>query len=171
MMQFTADELSSILKEQRIKPRIIKNLRFNPDPDLNWNDLDIYAVSTRSNAEGVLLIDIGELYVIPYELMTKTQDNTTGQTKPITCDLCFSWQSGSNSARITFTRTSDNHKFTYLCCADLKCSLHVRNLTPQGLLSRTQLHEDINTDDRIARLKMKTYKILQTLNATPLKRN
>jgi hypothetical protein len=170
MKQLEPNELDTILKNQRIRPRILKNLRYNPDPLLDWSTIEIYAIPTRSNAEGILLIDIEGLYIVPYELNTKTQDRVTGRAMPITCDLCLTWQSGSNSGRITFTRLSDGHTLTYLCCADLKCSLHVRNLTPEGILSRTQLQEDMTVEQRIDRLKLKTQKILQHINALPAER-
>ena len=102
--------------------------------------------------------------------MLAVADKATGRSKPITCDFCLTWQRGSNAGRITFERASDKHKFTYLCCGDLQCSLHIRGQTPQAMLSRTQLREDTTVEQRIARLQERVMRIITTLGAEPVDR-
>ena len=168
MKSLTREQFSSLLKEQRIKTRLVRELRFNPDEITDWDDREMLAVGTRSSAEGLLLVQTDSFYVIPYELNTGIADKTSGRSKPITCDFCYTWQRGGNAARITFRRASDNHTFSYLCCGDLRCSLHVRNLTPESILSRTQLHEDITTEQRIVRHMRKLDEVILTLGAKPI---
>ncbi|HSH18286.1 MAG TPA: FBP domain-containing protein [Candidatus Saccharimonadales bacterium] len=88
-------------------------------------------------------------------------DKMTGRTIPVTCDFCATWQRGSDAARITFIHTNDeSHTYSFLCCADLECSRHVRNKTAAAVLSRTQLHEDMTPQQRIDRLSANIRKIL-----------
>lgn len=126
------------------------------------------AVSTRSKAEGILLVQTTDFYLFPYELTVGLKDKATGRTKPVTCDFCYTWQQGSKAGRITFRRTSDDHTFTYLCCADLQCSLHVRTKTVDALLSRTQLREDMTDEQRVLRLEEKLQRLLKTIAAQPI---
>ena len=167
MHSIDRDQFAALLKDQRIKSRLARELRFKPEDISEWVHLELLAVGTRSGAEGLLLIQTENFYVLPYELTTGITDKSTGRSKPITCDLCYTWQPGGNAASITFTRPADSHTFTYLCCADLQCSLHVRNLTPEAIVSRSQLHEDITVGQRIIRLKRKVDTILATLDLTP----
>ncbi len=167
MRSFDKKQFTELIKTNRVKPRLLKDLRFNPDIVDDWSILEILAVSTKSGDEGVLVIQTDHLYVMPYELRKGINDSVTGRSKPITCDFCFTWQQGGKAAQITFRRTFDNHTFTYLCCRDLGCSIHVRNLSHESLLSRTNLHEDITVDDRILRLKSKVNTVLKTLGAQP----
>ena len=156
----------ALLKAQRVGSRIVRDIRFDPEQVLASREL--LAVPTRSGSEGVLLVNLdADLYVLPYELATNVRDNTTGLAKPITCDFCYTWQQGGRSGRVTFTRASDGHKFTFLCCGDLNCSLHVRGLTPEALLSRTQLHEDMTPEQRAVRLQTKLTDLITLLGADP----
>lgn len=167
MKSITREQFSALLKEQRIKTRLRRELRFNPDEIMEWDNLEMLAIGTRSGAEGLLLMQTDNFYVLPYELTTGIADKASGRSKPITCDFCYTWQRGRSAARITFRRVSDNHTFTYLCCGDLRCSLHVRNFTAESTLSRTQLHEDITTEQRIERLKRKLNQLIHTLGINP----
>lgn len=167
MKSLDREQLSILLKEQHIKQRLVRELRFVPEDITDWENIDMLAVTTRSGAEGVLLIQTDRLYVVPYQLSTGIKDKSTGRSRPITCDLCYTWQQGGKAGRITFRRAEDDHTFTYLCCSDLRCSIHVRSLTSESTLSRTQLHEDITTEQRIARLKRKLDEILLTIGASP----
>ena len=167
MKSLNREEFSALLKKQRTKLRLSRELRFVPEEIDNWDDLDVLAVETRSRAEGILLVQTDKFFMLPYELRVGLKDTTTGRTKSVICDFCCTWQRGGNSGSITFRRPSDNHSFTFLCCADLRCSLHVRNLTPQATLSRTQLHEDITKEQRIARLKDRLNRVIAILGASP----
>lgn len=168
MKRISREQFRALLKERRVRPRIVRDVRFAPEDIADWDDWDMLAVPTKSGNEGVLLAQTDALYVLPYELNTDVKDNATGRTKPITCDLCYTWQRGGKAGRITFTRASDGHTFTYLCCGDLRCSLHVRGKTPEAALSRAQLPEDITTERRIARLQTHVGTIVEKLGVRPV---
>jgi hypothetical protein len=170
MQALDREQLTQLLKAQRVRPRLVRDLRFVPEEITDWHNRELLAISTRSGAAGVLLIETGQSYVLPYELTTKIADKTTGRTKAVICDFCYTWQRGSNAARITFLRPSDSHSFTFLCCADLACSLHVRNLTPQASLSRSQLREDLSPAQRVQRLREKLDGLIALLDYPPLPR-
>lgn len=167
MKRLDRESFATLLRQARIKPRLMRELRFVPEEIDNWDDLEMLAVPTRSKNEGVLLTQLDDLYIIPYELSIGLKDTATGRAKPVVCDFCYTWQQGGKSGRITFHRASDGHTFTYLCCADLRCSLHARNLTPEAALSRTQLHEDLTAEQRIARLKDNLKRLVITLAIQP----
>lgn len=154
-------------KATRIKPRLIKELRFTPEDITYPETREMLAITTRSGQEGVLLVELPHAEystLIPFILSNRITDSRTGRSRSITCDLCYTWQAGSNAARISCERASHKASFTLLVCADLNCSLHVRGLTPQAALSRTQLREDITTVQRIARLHEKLSAFLKTLS-------
>jgi hypothetical protein len=168
MEKLDRSQFSVLLKKQRIKPRLVRELRFVPEDIASWDDLELLAITTRSKSEGLLLVQIDDFYVIPYELAIGLKDNTTGRSRPVVCDFCYTWQQGGKVGRITFRRISDDHTFTYLCCADLQCSQHVRNKTAEATLSRAQLHEDITVEQRITRLRVKIGNVIKTLGVQPV---
>lgn len=167
MKSLDREAFAALLRQERVRPRLARELRFVPEEIDNWDNLDMLAITTRSKNEGVLLVQTDNLYMVPYELSVGLKDVATGRTKPVVCDFCYTWQRGGKSGQITFRRASDGHALTFLCCADLRCSLHVRNLTQEATLSRTQLHEDITSEQRIARLKDKLSRVITTLGAQP----
>lgn len=151
-----------------VKPRLRRDLRFSPEVVGGWDDIELLALANRAGNAGILLAELNDsMYVLPYELRRKLADKS-GRSRPITCDFCYTWQRGSKAARITFTRTVDQHTFTFLCCGDLWCSRHVRDQTPAAHLSRTQLHEDLTTPQRIARLHAKLQKVVELLAVAPI---
>ena len=155
MKAITRSEFTSLLKTAQIKPRLRQEVRFAPEDIVNWNELEFITVSDRTNAKGVLIIELqGQLYVTAYEVSKRIADRN-GRTKPVICDLCFTWQKGSGSGRIRFTRLIDMHNITLLCCGDLGCSSHVRSKTATAQLSRAHLREDLDNDQRVERLKQK----------------
>jgi len=154
----TREEFATRLGGTAIKSRIVRELRFVPEEISNWQYRDFLAVLTKSKNEGVLLC--GD-QTIAFAL-GKRKPGASGRVEPIICDLCATWQRGSNSATITFTR-SDTSTVSYLCCGDLDCSLHVRGLTAAGKLARTQLREDITPQRRIQRLHTKISAIIANL--------
>lgn len=159
MKNISREEFLLLLKQARIKQRLQRELRFTPE-SIVWQDREMLAITTRSGNEGILLIEQGSLVVVPFEIKRALTDTRTGRSKPITCDFCHTWQRGGNAASITFARDSQT-SVTFLCCADLACSLHVRDRTPEAALSRTQLHEDMATVQRIARLRRNLHKITE----------
>lgn len=152
-------QLRAMLEAAKIKQRIRRDLRFVPEEITDWDDRDFIAVMNRSRSEGVLIMSLDVLHVVPIRLQQRTP-NASGRTEPITCDICMTWQRGSNSAIITFDRQKTSTSF--LCCADLLCSLHVRDKTTQSVLSRTQLRESITEHDRIERLRTRLVKIIKS---------
>lgn len=152
------EEFAAQLRTTNIKPRLVRELRFVPEEIGDWEYRDFLAVLTKSKNAGVLLYEDS---TIPFAL-GKRKPGVSGRVEAIICDLCATWQRGSNSAVITFTK-SDTSTASYLCCADLNCSLHVRGLTDVGLLARTQLREDIVPERRIERLHTKIRAILANL--------
>lgn len=157
MKHISREEFLPLMKQARIKQRLQRELRFVPET-IAWQDLEMLAITTRSGNEGVLFVEEGDLAVVPFEIKRALTDTRIGRSKPIICDFCHTWQRGGNAASITFVRNSQK-SVTFLCCADLACSLHVRDRTPEAVLSRTQLHEDMTTVQRIARLRRNLHKI------------
>lgn len=103
-------------------------------------------------------------YVVAYELTEGLAQRSTGRAQPIICDFCRTWQRGSNAASITLQpdyRTGAST--TFLCCADLNCSQHVRTQTSAAKLSRAQLREDLTDERRVARLKDRLRAVISQL--------
>ena len=169
MQVITAEKFKSLLDQVHIKPRLRRELRFVPDATIDWQNMEFVNVTDRNGDRGVFLIEpYNQLFVVPYELSRRIANKQTGRTKPIICDLCYSWQSGSNSGRISFVRPIDSHTVTLLCCADLKCSEHVRDKTKAATLSRAQLHEDLTTEQRVERLKSRMQQLCHSLGLQPV---
>jgi hypothetical protein len=152
------EEFASHISKVYIKPRLARELRFVPEEVTDWEYRDFLAVLTKAKTDGVLLY--GER-VIPFRL-SKRKPGVSGRIEPIICDLCATWQRGSNSAVISFI-CSDKSTVSFLCCADLDCSLHVRGRTNAGKLARTQLREDITPARRVERLHAKMSAIVANL--------
>jgi hypothetical protein len=150
MKAITRDELIHLVNEARVKPRLRRELRFVPEEVTDWEDRDFIAITVKSGTEGVIVAPLQKLYVVPFQLQ-KRKANQFGRMEAIICDICATWQRGSSSATITFPK--DTGSVSYLCCADLLCSLHVRDETPESILSRTQLREYTTIENRIIRLK------------------
>ena len=148
-------DLLASLKNARIKPRIIRELRYVPSEILHPESRDFLAIMNKSHSEGVLLF---ESMFYPFSL-TKKAASSTGRTDGIICDLCATWQRGSNAARITLPK-DEKTTVSYLVCADLDCSLHVRDMTPDSKLSRAQLREHISPEGRIERLHKSLLRVL-----------
>jgi hypothetical protein len=158
MNSLTREEFTQRIDAATIKLRLSRELRFVPEEITDWEQRDFLAVLTKSKNEGVLLY--GD-HTAAF-MLSKRKPGASGRIEPIICDLCATWQRGSNSATITFVR-NDKSTVSYLCCGDLDCSLHVRGLTNAGKLARTQLREDITPERRIQRLHTKTSAILANL--------
>lgn len=142
------DQLKAVLDAARIKKRLQRELRFVPEEITDWEQRDFLAVTTKSGKEGALLYDG---FVLPFSLSPRAA-NASGRTEAIICDICATWRRGTESAAISFQKSATN-SLTYLVCAGLDCSLHVRNLTKAATLSRTQLREHLDDADRIERLR------------------
>lgn len=165
MKAFTLNTFNQLLHQTSLKPRIKSELRFTTSTQHitkeEWDDLELLAITDRTGVKGILLLQAKDkIYVIAYELSRNITDKATGRSKPIICDFCHTWQKGSNAASITFPKgTRALHSISYLCCADLNCSSHVRTKTDASLHSRAQLRENLTNEQRIERLQnnLKTF--------------
>ena len=169
MRTLDQNSFAELLKMADIKPRIKSELKFIQSTEgllKDWSDYELIAISDRTNDKGILLLEPEEdLYIVQYELSRKVIDFKTGRRRAIICDFCYTWQSGSNAASITLS-TNSKRKVRFICCADLKCSQHVRTLTKESIVSRTQLRENIDNDDRVARLKHRLQEKIEQLELT-----
>lgn len=167
MKRIEPTAFEQIMRAAGVRGRLRRELRWTPDQYELYDDRELLAIADKAGRNGLLLIELGEaLYGTPYELLPGIRD-ASGRSKPVICDFCYTWQRGGNIGRITF-RLNENRTLTYICCADLQCSLHVRNLTPAAALSRTQLREDITVERRIERLRMKLEALVISLGSRPV---
>jgi len=152
----TRQELETRLKDAHISKRLMRDIRYVPEEINNVDKRDLLTITTKSGNEGVLIF--GD-HLVQFSL-ERRRPNTAGRVEAILCDICATWQRGTNSAVLTF-KISSTHTISHLVCADLDCSLHVRDLTDASKLSRTQLRESITPDGRIARLHERLEAMLQ----------
>lgn len=168
MQQLQTTELTALLRAAQVKPRLATELRFQPQYITDWLERELLALTDRTMNKGVLLFQPGDvLYIAPFSLLRGIKDHTTGRFRPITCDFCYTWQAGSAAASISFMLAKDPARtITYLCCADLQCSQHVRTKTEQARLSRTQLRENIDETGRVLRLQKRLDRLARELQLT-----
>lgn len=152
------EELDTMLKEVRISKRLVRDIRYIPEEITHPNERDFLTVTTKSGKEGVFIFN----EIVVHFTLDRRRPNTAGRVEAIICDICATWQRGTNSAVLTFKKSS-THSVSYLVCADLDCSLHVRDLTDASKLSRTQLRENIMPEARIIRLQDRLAKTLKGL--------
>lgn len=141
-----------------LKLRLRRELRFVPEEVRDWESRDFLAATNRARSEGALIVPFLDK-VVPFKLNVR-KPNAAGKIQPVVCDICATWQRGSDSAIITLEHQKSSVSF--LCCADLLCSLHVRDETAAAKRSRTQLRESISVEQRVERLQMKLARILDT---------
>lgn len=157
MRKITQDLFQQILDQSSIKPRVKREVRFVSSAagmdDAAWEQTELIPISDRSGNKGVLLMEAdGKLYATSYEI-SRGITSRTGKAQPIICDFCKTWQTGSRSGSITLQKPGrDTGSIAFLCCADLLCSRHARNLTSAAKTSRSQLREDLSNEQRVARL-------------------
>jgi len=157
MKKLSQEDFNTLIADEPIKPRLKKELRFVASTenisDEEWSDRELLAVTDRNGNKGVLLIELdGLLHVLPYELKIGITSSTTGRSQSIICDFCRTWQAGTRAGSITFKK-GRTESVSYLCCADLRCSMHVRNKTQAAHTSRAQLREDLSVEERVDRLR------------------
>lgn len=162
VQQLTTSSIADLCDTHGIKKKLTSELKFNPDAISDWSEHDFIAITDRHHSKGVLIAELTTLFVVPFRLQMRKASSTTGRVESIICDFCATWQRGSNSATIAFDR-ADKSSRSYLCCADLSCSLHVRGRTTQATLSRTQLREQTTPERRIERLRANLETILSEL--------
>jgi len=166
----TLERFNILVAASTLKPRQKREIRFVASTatlsQANWLEAEMVAITERSDTKGVLLIsNDSDYFLIPYELKRGMASNLTGRAQPIICDLCRTWQSGSRAGSVTFP-LSGQKSVSYLCCADLQCSAHVRSKTSAAKTSRSQLREDLTTEDRVARFQERLRRLVKDL-ATP----
>jgi len=165
MKQINRTDLDQILKGNGIKARLAKELRFPVLASDQWKNIELLAVYTKDSNKGVLVLSPGNyITALPFSINRRVADQRTGRLKPIICDFCFTYQKGSNAAVITFAKGAQS-SMSHLCCADLLCSSHVRDLTPVSTYSRTQLHEDLDAPQRVERLQQRLKQFIERFEA------
>lgn len=172
MKKLNLDTFNELIANAAIKPRLKNELRFiNSTENLSdkeWEERELLAVSDRNGNKGVLLVSLDdELFILPYELKTGITSSATGRAQSVICDFCQTWQYGNKSGSISFAKDR-NKTVSYLCCADLKCSMHIRNKTEESHVSRTQLREDLTIEQRVERLKTRMRRYIHDLPYEPI---
>ncbi len=173
MNKLSLAEFSSLIETQSLKPRLKSELRFVASTesisDEEWADRELLAISDRNGNKGVLLVSQDDLlYVLPYEFKSGITSSSTGRSQSIICNFCQTWQYGDKAGSISFTKSRTTN-VSYLCCADLKCSMHVRTKTLAAHTSRAQLREDLTNEQRIERLETRLKRILSELPVEPIR--
>lgn len=173
MHALTLEQFNDIAQQARIKPKLRRDVRFTASTShmsvQDWNETELLAITDRSEHRGVLLMAPSDaVYVVAYELSSGIV-SSTGQAQPIICDFCRTWQSGLRAGSISFQKDShSNNRITFLCCADLRCSQHVRSLTSAARTSRAQLREHLTGEQRVERLKDRLKQIVMTMQLAPI---
>lgn len=169
MKILSPEEFNQIIAQAPIKPRLKQELRFttsvsNMTPD-DWNDTELLCITDKSGNKGILLLaPDDDIFAIQYELTKNLISRQTGRGQPIICDFCRTWQSGGNAASISFKKDLRSlNSVSFLCCADLKCSQHVRGKTAASRSSKAQLRESLTNEQRINRLKNRLHQIIADL--------
>ena len=160
---------------QNIAKDLVKNKQTREELVLSFNEetaiFEVSAVFDKPRRSGILLCSLGgKLYGVPFSL-SKIKPDTSGRTKPIICDFCFTRQSGSRVAFITFKKLARNRSNSWLCCADLGCAGNARGLTVVAQDSVKLLQESINTTQAIDRLQKHMLRVVETLELTPIEIN
>lgn len=158
MKQLSLEQFTDLVVTATVKPRLRRELRFIAAVQTltseQWSDTELLAISDRTGKKGVLILQPDDTpHVVAFELTSGIASASTGRAQPVICDFCRTWQRGSNAASITLTPDyRSGASTTFLCCADLGCSRHVRSLTSAAKLSRAQLRENLDDSGRIERL-------------------
>ena len=163
---------NEIITKLKVSKNLQKRLRLSAFGDMTeseWKLYEIIGMPTKDGAAGILFIGIdNSLYATAYEIGT-VGSKSTERSKPIICDFCKTWQTGGRAGSITFrTERRSLNSIGFLCCLDLQCSLHVRNLTTSAKTSRVHLREDITQDYRIERLKDRLAVLVERLGLEPI---
>lgn len=171
MIPLTTSIVDTVTKKQRLPTTFRKRLyvaRLDQISNDDWTLYELFALPTKDTAAGLLFLESNrQLYAARYEISPIS--HSTGRAKPVICDFCKTWQSGTRAATITFrTKRSSANSISYLCCADLACSLHVRTLTSSAKMSRAQLREHLTTEQRVERLTTGIDKLVDRLNLTSI---
>lgn len=167
---------TSLIEDVFVTLKVNKGLRkrlslasFNTMTSSDWGSFELISLPTKDGVAGVLFMEMDDkLYALPYEIGV-AGDRATGRSKPVICDFCKTWQAGGRAGSITFrARRGSLNSVSFLCCLDLKCSLHVRNMTEAAKTSRAQLREDVSQEHRIGRLRDRLTSLVEQLQLQPV---
>ena len=160
--------LGDAMVSKNIQRRLNVSIVNSIDLDM-WASYELLNIPTKDRVAGVMLIELGDdMYATAYEI-SSIVDKSTGRAKPIICDFCKTWQPGGRAGVVTFRpyRRSLN-SISLLCCLDLGCSMHVRDMSQSSATSRSQLHEDVSCEYRVGRLQHELSTIIERLGLSPL---
>jgi len=170
MRKLTLEQFNQLVSEAHIKPRLQRELRFGPSTSQlhedDWAATELLAITDRNGNRGVLLLaPDAQLVLLPFEITRGLTKAQTGAAQPIICDFCRTWQTGGSAASISFQKDPKSlHSVSFLCCADLACSQHVRGKTTASQASKTQLRETMTNEQRIVRLQNRLRDIIATVH-------
>ena len=169
MKALSQEQFNYLITQVDMKPRLKSELRFVASTagmtSEDWHEAELLSIANKSGNGGVLLLTPDDnIYVIPYELSRGITNRQTGRAQPIICDFCRTWQAGNNAGGISFKKDKRSvNSVSFLCCADLKCSQHVRGKTNASRVSKAQLREDLVNEQRVERLKARLRQIIADL--------
>ena len=166
MKAVTEERVRVLCSRGGYNKKLIAELRMGPLASMDWPNLDFFVLSDKSQRKGLLFYELGgRLTAVAYAITPK-HPHRDGRNVPVICDICKTWRRGGATGLLTMAVVGDKRRsIGCYACLDLQCSLHVRNLTPQAILSRTQLREDIKPEERVARLHRNLQEILKKARA------
>lgn len=174
MRTITPDQFNQLIALAHIRPGLTRELHFIARTSgmsaQDWQETELMSIPTRSGNKGVLLLAPNkDMYILAYDLTKGLANRQTGRAQPIICDFCRTWQSGSGAASISFAKNRRSlDSVSFLCCADLACSQHVRSKTQASRASRAQLRENLTNEQRVGRLKKQILRIIADLDLSPI---
>lgn len=173
MIVISSEHFAVLLKQNMsIKPRIKRSVKFGANSigmsADDWAEAEVIPIWNKSKTAGVLLVQPYEKpYMIGFETGKQTRDSS-GRSKAVICDFCYTWRRGGDAGLVTFYSDShSNNSTSQLCCFDFDCSLHVRTKTNAATMSRAQLREHISPEGRVERLKEHLQKFIDKLSIEP----
>ncbi len=172
MKQLTQERFQELLQAAPIRLKMKREVRFTTSvaqlADEDWAITELLPITDRAGNQGVLVMQLAddEVALVEYALKRGLTSNT-GKAQPIICDFCRTWQTGSRSGSITLQKPARGAgSISFLCCADLACSRHVRNLTDAAKTSRSQLREDLSNEQRVERLQRRVIEIARLVTTS-----
>jgi FBP C-terminal treble-clef zinc-finger len=175
MITPTKDNFEQFLIQQSIKQHKnpAKRLEWNSELELLPKDIELFALFNRGKTAGVLFfLNDSHVRSTSFEV-SKKASNKDGASKPAVCDICQTQRGNGEVRIISFYRSdvtiSRQHSTGWLCCGDLLCSAHVRNLSGASQLSRAQLREtELDHNNNPVPLSTESMKLRLTRNARKL---
>src|SRR5690606_18262453 len=132
----------------------------------SWHETELLPIFNKSKNQGILLVapQDEEIFLLPFDIKRGIVNSQTGRAQAVICDFCRTWRAGSYAGSISIQKDRKSiNSVSFLCCADLFCSRHVRGETIASRISKAQLREDITTEKRVKRLKERLNKLVSDL--------